>query len=122
MGSLVKEKQIDCVCCVPSLRSNMVMDFAKRLANTLDLPFQEVLVKHHSQQQKEMENSAYQCANAFRSFYVKEGVEIPQRILLVDDIVDSKWTLTVCGYRLMEQGCQEVYPFALADSSQHDGG
>ena len=55
-------------------------------------------------------------------FCVKEGVEIPQRILLVDDIVDSKWTLTVCGYRLMEQGCQEVYPFALADSSQHDGG
>lgn len=122
LGSLVKEKQIDCVCCVPSLRSNMVMDFAKRLANTLDLPFQELLVKHHSQQQKEMENSAYQCANAFRSFSVKEGVEIPQRILLVDDIVDSKWTLTVCGYRLMEQGCQEVYPFALADSSQHDGG
>lgn len=122
LGALVKEKQIDCICCVPSLRSNLVMDFAKRLANTLDLPFQELLEKRHAQQQKEMENSAYQCANAFRSFSVKEGVEIPQRILLVDDIVDSKWTLTVCGYRLMEQGCQEVYPFALADSSQHDGG
>ena len=122
LSSLVKEKQIDCICCVPSLRSNLVMDFTRRLADTLKLPFCDLLVKQHAQQQKEMENSAYQCANAFTSFSVKEGVEVPKRILLVDDIVDSKWTLTVCGYRLMEQGCQEVYPFALADSSQNDGG
>ena len=122
LSPLVKEKQIDCICCVPSLRSNLVMDFTRRLADTLKLPFCDLLVKQHAQQQKEMENSAYQCANAFTSFSVKEGVEVPKRILLVDDIVDSKWTLTVCGYRLMEQGCQEVYPFALADSSQNDGG
>lgn len=122
LSPLVKEKRIDCVCCVPSLRSNLVIDFARRLADTLELPFCDLLVKQHAPQQKEMENSAYQCANAFRSFSVKEGVEVPRRILLVDDIVDSKWTLTVCGYRLMEQGCQEVYPFALADSSQNDGG
>ena len=122
LSSLVKEKQIDCICCVPSLRSNLVMDFTRRLSDMLKLPFYDLLVKQHAQQQKEMENSAFQCANAFSSFSVKEGVEVPKRILLVDDIVDSKWTLTVCGYRLMEQGCQEVYPFALADSSQNDGG
>lgn len=122
LGPLVREKRIDCICCVPSLRSDLVADFAKRLADTLGLPFRDLLVKQHAQQQKEMENSAHQCANAFCSFSVKEGTDVPQRILLVDDIVDSRWTLTVCGYRLMEQGCQEVYPFALADSSQHDGG
>ena len=43
-----------------------------------------------------------------------------KRVLLVDDVVDSRWTLTVCGYRLMEAGCEEVYPFALADSSQKE--
>jgi ATP-dependent DNA helicase RecQ len=50
-----------------------------------------------------------------------DGVVVPEKVLLVDDIVDSRWTLTVCGYRLMEHGCREVYPFALADSSQKDG-
>ena len=45
---------------------------------------------------------------------------MPQRVLLVDDVVDSRWTMTVCGYRLMEAGCAEVYPFALADSSQKE--
>lgn len=122
LSSFIKENRIECICCVPSLRSDLVADFAKRLADTLGLPFRELLNKRPAQQQKEMENSAHQCANAFGSFFVKEGVPVPRRVLLVDDVVDSRWTLTVCGYRLMEQGCEEVYPFALADSSQHDGG
>ena len=71
--------------------------------------------------QKHMENSAHQCANAYKSFSVISGAKVPEKVLLVDDMVDSKWTLTVCGYRLMECGCQEVYPFALADSSQKEG-
>ena len=45
---------------------------------------------------------------------------MPERVLLVDDVVDPRWTLTVCGFRLMEKGCKEVYPFALADSSQKE--
>ena len=67
-----------------------------------------------------MENSAHQCANAVRSFSVVGGAVIPERVLPVDDVVDSRWTLTVCGFRLMENGCREVYPFALADSSQKE--
>ena len=39
----------------------------------------------------------------------------------IDDIVDSRWTLTVCGYKLMEAGCEKVFPFALADSSHNEG-
>ena len=53
--------------------------------------------------------------------FVIQDVEVPERVLLVDDVVDSRWTLTVCGFRLMENGCKEVYPFALADSSQKEG-
>ena len=64
-----------------------------------------------------MENSAFQYKNAFNSFQVKQGVAIPEKVLLVDDLVDSRWTLTACGFYLMEKGCKEVYPFALADTS-----
>ena len=51
---------------------------------------------------------------------MKDGVRIPKNILLVDDVVDSKWTFTVCGYRLMEAGAEKVFPFALADSSNRE--
>jgi ATP-dependent DNA helicase RecQ len=36
--------------------------------------------------------------------------------LLVDDIVDSRWTLTVIGAALRAAGSGEVYPFALAQA------
>ena len=67
-----------------------------------------------------MENRAHPCATACASFWVKNDVRIPKNILLIDDVVDSKWTFTVCGYRLMEAGAEKVYPFALADSSNRE--
>lgn len=120
---LIREKGITHITCVPSLRSDLVPDYARRLARACGLPFVELLQKRSAEQQKTMENSAYQCANAFQSFSLIDGVQnLPRKVLLVDDMVDSKWTLTVCGCRLMEKenGCQEVYPFALADSSQKE--
>ena len=35
-------------------------------------------------------------------------------VLLVDDLVDSRWTLTVAGSLLREHGAGPVFPFALA--------
>ena len=118
---LLEKAGITHITCVPSLRSNLVPDFAERLARKCGKKYVELLQKTPAAQQKTMENSAHQCANAFRSFSVIKGANVPKKVLLIDDIVDSKWTLTVCGYRLMECGCQEVYPFALADSSQKEG-
>ena len=116
----VKEHDIRFVCCVPSVRSALVRDFALRVAAGLRLGFLDILEKTGGPQQKEMENSAHQCANAFASFRVKEGMLVPRNLLLIDDMVDSRWTLTVCGYRLMEAGAERVYPFALADSSNRE--
>lgn len=116
----VKEHSISYVCFVPSVRSLLVRDFAARVAAALGLGFLDILEKTGSPQQKEMENSAHQCANAFESFRVKEGMMVPRNLLLIDDMVDSRWTLTVCGYRLMEAGAERVYPFALADSSNRE--
>ena len=35
-------------------------------------------------------------------------------VLLVDDIIDSGWTLTVIGAALREAGSGPVYPLVLA--------
>lgn len=118
---LLREKKITHITCVPSLRSRLVEDFGERLAESCGLPFVPLLEKTHAEQQKYMKNSSHQCANAQRSFSVKPGAVMPERVLLVDDIVDSRWTLTVCGFLLMEAGCREVYPYALADSSRKEG-
>ncbi len=115
LRDLVKEQKITHVTYVPSLRSNMVKELAKELALSLKLEFADLLEKHVARGQREMENSSYQCQNAFKSFEVKENAKMPKKVILVDDLVSSRWTLTVCGYKIMENGTEEVYPFALAE-------
>ena len=41
----------------------------------------------------------------------------PVPVLLVDDMVDSGWTLTLAAVLLQHHGCGPVYPFALAKAS-----
>ncbi len=41
-------------------------------------------------------------------------VRLDGPVLLVDDLVDSRWTLTVAGRALRVAGADEVLPFALA--------
>lgn len=104
------------ITCIPSLRSDLVKEFTQRLAQRTGLIFMELLSKSQSPQQKEMQTSIRQYQNAEDSFSVN-NVSVPGKVILVDDVVDSKWTLTVCGIKLMQKGCNEVYPFALAASN-----
>ncbi len=41
-------------------------------------------------------------------------------VLLVDDMVDSKWTLTVTAFPLTSHGSGLVYPLALASTANAD--
>lgn len=103
------------VACVPSRRHpHLVPDFARRVADQLGLPFYPILEKvSDTQPQKRMQNSAQQAANALNAFGVNS--KCPNGpVLLVDDIVDSRWTLTVCGVLLREAGSGPVFPVALA--------
>jgi ATP-dependent DNA helicase RecQ len=52
------------------------------------------------------------------AFEVDSELVLPGPVLLVDDIVDSRWSLTECTRLLREGGSGAVYPFALADSSR----
>jgi len=106
------------VAAVPSLReSNLVKDFAMRLAHALQIPFIDVIKKiKETKPQKEMANSAQQAANLFEAFAIA-GPAPEGPCLLVDDIFDSRWTLTVIGYLIAKNGGGPVYPFTLAKAS-----
>ena len=101
---------------VPSItHPDLVKSFAERLAKSLGLPCIPSLVKAAGfEPQKRMENSTYQASNADRSFSVRIG-ELPiGPLLLVDDMIDSGWTLTMCAAKLRERGAGPVIPFAIA--------
>lgn len=106
------------VAAIPSLRNpHLVPDFACRLAAALNLPFSRVLQKKGIRpEQKTMENSDRQARNVVGSLAVDKDAILPGPVLLVDDVVDSRWTFTVAAWELRRRGCGPVWPIALADA------
>lgn len=64
-----------------------------------------------------MENRFHRCRNLDGALVIQSGTKISGVVLLVDDIVDSGWTLTIAATLLREAGAAAVYPFALATTS-----
>jgi ATP-dependent DNA helicase RecQ len=65
-------------------------------------------------------NSAFRLAGVWDTFTVPAPMEAALSelgnapVLLVDDLVDSRWTITVAGRALRLAGASDVLPFALA--------
>ena len=107
------------VTCIPSTRHpRLVPDFADRVAAALGLPFHVSLAKVEERaEQKSMKNSVQQACNVDGSLEVSLD-PLPGPVLLVDDMVDSRWTLTVAAWLLRSHGSGEVWPLALALAGQ----
>jgi ATP-dependent DNA helicase RecQ len=109
------------VTCVPSLRHpSLVPDFAQRLASAIGLPFEPILAKTGERpEQKTMANSTQQAKNIDRALSLRRTTIPSGPVLLVDDMVDSRWTLTISTWLLKRSGSGEVWPMALSQTG-HD--
>lgn len=110
------------VTAIPSLKHpEIVPSFAKRLAASLKLPFYEVLLKTEDRpEQKSMANSTQQARNLDGSLALVDQAIPSGPVLLVDDIVNSRWTLTVAAWLLRNAGSGEVWPVALSQTGNND--
>lgn len=106
------------VTCVPSLRHpQLVPDFARRLGDALGLSFHMVLARTDNRpEQKTMANSTQQARNVDGSLALGNQPMPRGPVLLVDDMVDSRWTLTVAAWLLRRGGSGEVWPVALSQA------
>jgi ATP-dependent DNA helicase RecQ len=109
------------VTCVTSLRHPaLVPDLAERLADRLGLPFANVVRKtRETDPQRNQANSVHQSRNLDGAFEITG--DLPDGpALLVDDMVDSGWTLTIIAMLLRQAGSGPVFPFALVSTAQSD--
>ena len=112
------DNQITWMTCIPSLRRpELLADFMKRLSVTIDLPFLPVIyTKELRPEQKTMHNSYQQARNLDGAFGIVG--EVPAgNVLLVDDMVDSRWTMTVAAFLLRTHGSGLVFPAALTTTT-----
>jgi ATP-dependent DNA helicase RecQ len=106
------------VTCVPSRNHpTLVPDFAARLAKRLGIPFIASVTKVRvNEPQKAQQNRFHQCRNLDGVFAIT-GTISPGPVLLVDDVIDSGWTMTIIAALLRRSGSGVVWPVALATSS-----
>src|SRR5207249_3815661 len=108
---------VEWVTCVPSLRHPaLVPRLAAAIAGQLGLPFLPLVAKaRENRPQHEQNNSAQQYANVHDVFVLAQ----PPRagpVVLIDDTVDSGWTLTVIAALLRQDGSGPVHPMLLAQA------
>ena len=116
LSEFIKNNNIEWITPVTSKRHpKLVPDFAKRLADRLCIGYFEGIKKLDAEEQKKFENSDGQYKNANDSFEIIQVKK--ENILLVDDMVDSRWTFTVCTMKMREMGSGDIYPFALANTA-----
>ena len=102
------------VVAMPSRGHPLLIDsVAKGLAAAGKLPYLGSLGYAHPPQGGPGGNSAFRLAQVFDAFEVPFDVT-GGPILLVDDLADSRWTLTVASRQLLRAGAGGVLPFALA--------
>lgn len=112
------------VSCIPSLNHpELVSDFSRRVASSLGLPFVSCISKtQQTPPQKEMQNSYQQAHNVEGAFTVDKKKVMPGPMLLVDDMVDSRWTLTIVASQLLQAGSGPVFPVTLAVTTKSEDG
>ena len=110
------------VTCVPSLRNpTLVPDFAKRLAQALNLSFRVAIEKTDSRpEQNKFNNSFQQARNVDGSLAPVRDQILSGPVLLVDDVILSGWTLTISSWLLRKNGSGEVWPLALAQGRPNE--
>ena len=89
------------VCYIPSSRHPLLVpELAKAIADGLGIPFVPVFRKTApSTEQKRMLNPSVQAKQVFHSLGIF-GKVYPKPVVLITDIIDSGWTLTIAGYQL----------------------
>ncbi|WP_206425026.1 RecQ family ATP-dependent DNA helicase [Halosimplex salinum] len=105
------------VAAVPSTsaETDRVADLAERIAQGLGLPYEDALRKVGSTAPDgELKNSYQKRWDVEGVFEATKWVR-PGPVLLVDDTVDTRWTLTEAGMTLRDGGSGDVYPLALAE-------
>ena len=106
--------------CPRAARPQLVGSLAAGLAEIGRLRFLGTLDLAHDGPTGEMGgNSAYRLAGVWERLVVGPELaaalaDCPGPVLLVDDVVSSRWTLTVAGRALRLAGAPGVLPFALA--------
>jgi ATP-dependent DNA helicase RecQ len=107
---------------IPSPRHpSLVKNFAHALAHALGVECKDcITVAQVRPPQKTMENSFFQSKNLDGAFGIDTTQGYAAPVWLLDDAVDSRWTYTIAGALLRQNGVSKVIPVALTSTAKNN--
>lgn len=105
----------------PSISGTLVENFAKKIAQILDIPFSYAVEKiKETEPQKRFRNSYLKRDNVKDSFTINNTDVTDKTVLLIDDIYDTGATLKEIGKILTKAGASEIVPLVIAKTVGSD--
>lgn len=101
-------------------RPRLVGNLATRIASVGRLPLLGEVVTNPNTAPRRGTNSAQRVAALWQQFRIPDDLELSSLegpVLLMDDYVDTGWTLTHVSRLLRHAGAPAVLPFTLATTS-----
>lgn len=100
---------------IPSSKRQHVKKLAEHLAKHLNLQLLDCFkIKDNQSIQQKSQNSIWKSKQIRETYAYIGPKNINSNIILLDDIYDSGWTITICGAKLRSKGCDEVQPLTLS--------
>jgi ATP-dependent DNA helicase RecQ len=127
-AELIRDSSIQCggIVGVQSLRRPVLLrTLVDGMATALNLPVLGWLPADEHTDHGGRSNNARRVATLHDCFAVSAELEAACRgssdaVLLIDDFIDSGWTMTFAGRALRRAGAAHVVPFALATTGRRD--
>ena len=122
INSMPCEERPTWITYIPSPRHpSLVKDFAHTLAKELGVECKDTInIAQVKPPQKTMENSFFQSKNLDGAFGIDTSQGYTSPVWLLDDAVDSRWTFTIAGALLRQNGVTKVIPIALTSTSKNN--
>lgn len=94
-------------------RTEFLAELAQRIAEVGRMEYAGLVPVREGREDVAAQNSAYRVRGLI-DHYVMPGAHVQGPILLVTDVVDTGWSVTVAAHQLSEAAGCDVLPFALA--------
>ena len=94
-------------------------DIARELGALADVPVTRVLASGRGADQRTLGRQE-RFANRRGAFVLQPGIDVPERVVLVDDVLTTGATLDAAAHVLIEAGARNVRSLAVARSCRRD--
>lgn len=90
---------------------------AKKFSNKNNIKHKSILKTYFTKRQVKL-NKTQRLKNRENKYFIKKNIEVPEKIILIDDIVSTGSSVNFCAKILKENWAKQIFVFAIATNKK----